>query len=70
MRGGSLRRVPGLRESTKSSRSIYEDLFVEVAGIEPASFGDDPGLLRAQLCSVFLGPVGVAGNPTTRPSSC
>ena len=29
---------------------------VEVAGIEPASSDDEPGLLRAQLARRFLGP--------------
>jgi hypothetical protein len=29
---------------------------VEVAGIEPASVGEEPGLLRAQLAVVFLSP--------------
>jgi hypothetical protein len=29
---------------------------VEVAGIEPASSDDDPGLLRAQLAHRSLGP--------------
>jgi len=29
---------------------------VEVAGIEPASFGDEPGLLRAQPAALFSAP--------------
>ena len=29
---------------------------VEMAGIEPASVGESPGLLRAQFVKSFLGP--------------
>jgi len=31
-------------------------VMVEVAGIEPASDSENPGLLRAQYCFAFLGP--------------
>ena len=34
---------------------------VEVAGIEPASYGTDPGLLRAQPANDFLSPGEQAG---------
>src|SRR6187200_3199264 len=40
---------------------------VEVAGIEPASFGADPGLLRAQPTCAFLGPSSHAGKLLTGP---
>ena len=40
---------------------------VEVAGIEPASFGDDPGLLRAQPACAFLGLSSHAGELLTGP---
>ena len=43
-------------QSTKSAFAIYEDLDVEVAGIEPASDDVEPGLLRAQLAALFLSP--------------
>ena len=36
---------------------------VEVAGIEPASFGGSTGLLRAQLVSSLLGPTGLQSKP-------
>ena len=36
---------------------------VEVAGIEPASFGDLTGLLRAQLALPLLGPTGHTSEP-------
>ena len=32
------------------------EVFVEVAGIEPASFSTSPGLLRAQLAVIFSAP--------------
>jgi len=38
---------------------------VEVAGIEPASFGTSPGLLRAQPALAFLSPGVHAGEPPT-----
>jgi hypothetical protein len=38
---------------------------VEVAGIEPASFGISSGLLRAQPASAFLGPGDHAGKSPT-----
>ena len=40
---------------------------VEVAGIEPASFGAEPGLLRAQPTCAFLGPSSHAGKLLTGP---
>ncbi len=42
-------------------------LGVEVAGIEPASAGEEPGLLRVQPAVVFLGPSDRAG--TSLPGS-
>lgn len=38
---------------------------VEVAGIEPASFANRPGLLRAQSTADFLSPGGLADQPPT-----
>jgi len=43
-------------QSTKSAFAIYEDLDVEVAGIEPASDDVEPGLLRVQSAVDFLSP--------------
>ena len=40
---------------------------VEVAGIEPASFGAEPGLLRAQPACAFLGPSSQTGKLLTGP---
>ena len=40
---------------------------VEVAGIEPASFDDEPGLLRVQPAAVLLGPSDHAGKSLTGP---
>jgi hypothetical protein len=42
---------------------------VEVAGIEPASSDDEPGLLRAQLASRFLGSCTRASTLQTSPVS-
>ena len=42
---------------------------VEVAGIEPASLKDEPGLLRAQPTSRFLGPCAHVGMSQTDPVS-
>src|SRR5262249_35127980 len=39
--------------------------FVEVAGIEPASFGTSPGLLRAEPALAFLSPGVHAGKSPT-----
>jgi len=38
---------------------------VEVAGIEPASFGTEPGLLRAHPAIAFLSPSSYTGKPLT-----
>jgi hypothetical protein len=38
----------------RCSVHVQVGLEVEVAGIEPASVGEEPGLLRAQLAVVFL----------------
>ena len=44
---------------------------VEVAGIEPASFGTSPGLLRAEPALVFLSPGVHAGeSPTGSATVC
>ena len=43
-------------QSTKSAFAFYEDLDVEVAGIEPASDDVGPGLLRVQSAVDFLSP--------------
>jgi len=40
---------------------------VEVAGIEPASFGTEPGLLRVQPASGLLGPDSHAGELSPGP---
>jgi hypothetical protein len=42
---------------------------VEVAGIEPASSSDEPGLLRAQLARRFLGSCTRANTLQTSPVS-
>ena len=42
---------------------------VEVAGIEPASSSDEPGLLRAQLARRFLGSCTRASTLQTSPVS-
>jgi hypothetical protein len=47
------RAISGLREAV---RRTANSLLVEVAGIEPASFGTSPGLLRAQPAVVFSAP--------------
>jgi hypothetical protein len=39
--------------SAKNLRQFCEDPAVELAGIEPASFGADPGLLRVQSVTAF-----------------
>ena len=41
---------------------------VEVAGIEPASSSDDPGLLRAQLVKSFSRPLHSRQHVADRPS--
>ena len=54
--------------SGKASRLVGEDLVVvEVPGIEPGSFGAEPGLLRAQPTCAFLGPSSHAGKLLTGP---
>ena len=46
-------------------------IVVEVAGIEPASFGTSPGLLRAQPALAFLSPGVPAGDsPTGSAAVC
>jgi len=48
----------GTGKSTQNLRQFCEDPTVELAGIEPASFGADPGLLRVQsVLSHFSAPV-------------
>ncbi len=47
-----------------SGAGLSKAAMVEVAGIEPASFGDKPGLLRAQRAVVFSAP------PVTHASRC
>lgn len=42
---------------------------VEVAGIEPASAGVDPGLLRAQPATAFLGPNDHTGKSSSQAQS-
>jgi len=58
----------------RSGRSVREQrqppssvncLVVEVAGIEPASFGTKPGLLRAQPANEFLSPSSHTGKLLT-----
>ena len=44
-------------------------VFVEVAGIEPASFDDDQGLLRAQSARPFLSPSALADASLRRGQS-
>jgi hypothetical protein len=49
-RGGESR----IRLLRTASSQVREMLRVEVAGIEPASFDTEPGLLRAELAMIFL----------------
>ena len=44
------------------------DPMVEVAGIEPASDDENPGLLRVQCAKEFLGPRARAHTSPDRPS--
>ena len=44
-------------------------IVVEVAGIEPASVGAEPGLLRAQPAVAFLSPGDLAGESPSRAQS-
>jgi hypothetical protein len=55
---------PPFDDLFKGEQFEYETL-VEVAGIEPASFGTKAGLLRAQPACRFLSPTGPAGEPVT-----
>jgi Transmembrane secretion effector len=55
------RLLPGFRQQKTppvpdQAASLSEGRFVEVAGIEPASFSASPGLLRAQLALLFSAP--------------
>jgi len=56
----STRNHPTLRPETakpSGERGVSRyDTYVEVAGIEPASFSTSPGLLRAQLAVLFSAP--------------
>src|SRR5215471_1674819 len=47
---------PGNIRITGAGRRPADNLLVEVAGIEPASFGTSPGLLRAQPALLFSAP--------------
>ena len=47
----------------------HAQLMVEVAGIEPASSSDEPGLLRAQLARRFLGSCTRTSTLQTSPAS-
>ncbi len=53
-------RTPALQD--EGSSKTHQ---VEVAGIEPASFGTSPGLLRAQPALAFLSPGVHAGKSPT-----
>ena len=55
------RLLPGFRKQRtppvqERATSLSDGRFVEVAGIEPASFSASPGLLRAQLALLFSAP--------------
>jgi len=55
------RLLPGFRQQRTppvhdAAASLSDGRFVEVAGIEPASFSASPGLLRAQLAALFSAP--------------
>jgi hypothetical protein len=51
----------------RAARCGVAQAAVEVAGIEPASFGAEPGLLRAQPACAFLGPSSQTGKLLTGP---
>ena len=61
--------MPVLKKDRKGISAHLDDM-VEVAGIEPASFGAKSGLLRAQSAVAFLGPGGHADKSADRPSHC
>jgi hypothetical protein len=56
------RLLPGFRKqatppvNNTAASLLMAGSFVEVAGIEPASFSASPGLLRAQLAALFSAP--------------
>ena len=54
-RATAVRGGPGF--SPTVGLAFRQDHWVEVAGIEPASFDASPGLLRAQPASPLLGPI-------------
>ena len=52
-----------------SGRCPSNAAVVEPAGIEPASIGDLPGLLRAEPVFAFLGPGSLTGTLLTGPAT-
>ncbi len=59
--------VSRLARSAKVSCGCFNDILVEVAGIEPASFGFQPELLRAQL-DIYIQLTSKYQQPTGRPA--